>query len=128
MNLILINSGMTLSILFFYLAYFIRLRNNFYHRIFGIVGLCFNLLTAVFLLVHKYLLNGVEGAGIFPVADMRIIHVHRVFAVISLVLMLLMAYTGIRKLREFHIRLHRIFLPLYTIVYLSGLLLFESRM
>jgi hypothetical protein len=44
-----------------------------------------------------------------------------------LVLMLTMAYTGITRKAETHKKLHFIFLPLYTIVFISGLFIFETR-
>jgi len=127
MNLYLINAGMTLSLLCFYLGYYYRAKNNSAHRILNLTGVILNLATAVFLLAHKYMLYGIEGAGIFPTVPILVINIHRFFAAISLVLMLLMAYTGITRKTEIHKKLHYIFLPLYTIVFISGLFIFETR-
>lgn len=127
MSLYLINAGMTLSILCFYIGYFFRKSNNSLHRKINLLGVLFNLLTAIFLLAHKYLLGGLESAGIFPTVSMTIVNIHRFFAFISLVSMLLMAYTGISRNRKLHRTIHYIFLPLYTIVFISGLFIFETR-
>lgn len=127
MNLYLINIGMTISVLCFYIGYFFRKSNNSLHRKINIAGVVINLVTAVFLLVHKYLLNGIEAAGIFPTVPPTVILIHRFFAAVSLILMLTMAYTGITRKAETHKKLHFIFLPLYTIVFISGLFIFETR-
>ena len=127
MNLYLINIGMTISVLCFYIGYFFFFFNNSLHRKINIAGVVINLVTAVFLLVHKYLLNGIEAAGIFPTVPPTVILIHRFFAAVSLILMLTMAYTGITRKAETHKKLHFIFLPLYTIVFISGLFIFETR-
>ncbi len=127
MNLYLINAGMTLSVLCFYLGYYFRKSNNSLHRKINLTGVILNLVTAIFLLAHKYLFAGIEAAGIFPTVPPTIILVHRFFAAISLVLMLAVAYTGITKTSKLHKKLHFIFLPLYTIVFISGLFIFETR-
>jgi len=118
---------MTISVICFYIGYFFRKSNNPLHRKINIAGVVINLITAIFLLTHKYLMNGIEAAGIFPTVPPTIILIHRFFAAVSLVLMLTMAYTGITKKAETHKKLHFIFLPLYTIVFISGLFIFETR-
>ncbi|HMV42167.1 MAG TPA: DUF420 domain-containing protein [Leptospiraceae bacterium] len=127
MNLYLINAGMTLSILCFYIGYYFRRSNNTLHKRINLLGILFNLATAVFLLIHKYLINGIEAAGIFPSVPITIVNIHRAFAFLSLILMLLMGYTGITKNAKLHKKIHFIFLPLYTIVFISGLFIFETR-
>ena len=127
MNLYLINAGMTLSLLCFYLGYYFRTSNNSLHRKINVAGVVLNLATAIFLLAHKYLFDGIEAAGIFPTVPNTVIQVHRFFASVSFVLMLVMAYTGITKKAETHKKLHIFFLPLYTIVFISGLFIFETR-
>ena len=127
MNLYLINAGMTLSLLCFYLGYSFRKKNNSLHRKINLAGVAFNLITALFLLAHKYLFDGIEAAGIFPTVPAVVVLIHRFFAAVSLVLMLLMAYTGITRKTEVHKKLHFIFLSLYTIVFISGLFIFETR-
>ena len=127
MNLYLINAGMTISVICFYIGYYFRKSNNQLHRKINIAGVIVNLATALFLLTHKYLMNGIEAAGIFPTVSPTIILIHRFFAAVSLVIMLTMAYTGITRKAETHKKLHFIFLPLYTIVFISGLFIFETR-
>ncbi|PJZ42300.1 hypothetical protein CH370_08770 [Leptospira kmetyi] len=126
MILTLINVGMALSVLCFYTGYYFRFRKNVLHRIFNLAGASFNLITALSLLYIKYLGGGLENAGIVPAVDRWIIDTHRAFAALTLVLMLLMVWSGISRKKEFHRKLHYIFLPLYTVIFLSGLVLFRS--
>lgn len=127
MSLFLINTGMTLSILFFYAGYWFRFRNNRLHRIFNSGGILFNLATALYLLGLKYLGEGIEQSGLIATVDKLYIDIHRAVAAITLILMLLMGWSGLTRKKEFHRKLHFIFLPLYTLVYLSGLFLFRSN-
>ena len=126
MSLIFINSGMTLSIICFYLGYSQRMRNNLFHRIFNSVGIFFNLSTAVYLLLGKYAMGGVESMGIEAIVPPWAVHVHRFFAAISLILMLGMGYTGFMKKIEIHKKLHMSFLVLYSIIYISGMIIFRN--
>ncbi len=126
MILTLIHIGMTLSISCFYTGYYFRFRKNSLHRIFNLFGAAFNLTTAFSLLYLKYLGGGLEKVGIVPAVERWIIDTHRVFALLALVLMLLMVWSGITRKKEFHRKLHYIFLPLYTAIFLSGLVLFRS--
>lgn len=126
MSLVLINTGMTLSIIFFYLGYSQRVRNNRYHRILNTIGILFNLSTAVYLLLGKYALGGIESMGIEAIVPQWVVHVHRFFAAISLVLMLGMGYTGYTRKVEIHRKLHLSFLVLYSVIYLSGMILFRN--
>lgn len=127
MPLILINTLMTVSILCFYVGYFFRKKNTNLHRIINSTGVVFNLTAAVYLLLIKYVLGGIAEHSIFPTAPSIIILIHRIFASISLFLMLTMAYSGWKRNSNLHLKLHYIFLPLYTIVYISGLFLFQSQ-
>ncbi|TGK39261.1 hypothetical protein EHQ12_02730 [Leptospira gomenensis] len=126
MILTLINLGMALSVLCFYTGYYFRFRKNRIHRIVNLIGAAFNLTTALSLLFVKYVGGGLEAAGILPNADRWVIDTHRAFAALALVLMLLMVWSGIFRKKEFHRKLHYIFLPLYTVIFLSGLVLFRS--
>ncbi|WP_036095257.1 hypothetical protein [Leptospira weilii] len=121
-----IHTGMTLSILCFYTGYYFRFKKNLLHRIFNLFGAGFNLTTAFSLLYVKYLGGGLENVGIVPAVERWIIDTHRVFAVLTLILMLLMVWSGMARKKEFHRKLHYIFLPLYTVIFLSGLVLFRS--
>jgi len=124
--LFLVNGLMTLSILCFYSGYYFRVKNNSLHRRVNTLGIIFNLSAAIFLITVKYAFGGVEAFSIFPSFDRIYIDIHRLFALISLVLMLGMAYTGYTKKKRIHLKLHFVFLPLYTIVYISGLFLFQT--
>ncbi|TGL60551.1 hypothetical protein [Leptospira sarikeiensis] len=127
MSLFLINTGMTLSILFFYVGYWFRVRNNRLHRAFNSAGIFFNLSTAVYLLGLKYLGDGIEQSGVIATVDKVYIDIHRAIAAVTLILMLLMGWSGFTRKKGFHRKLHFIFLPLYTLVYISGLFLFRSN-
>lgn len=91
------------------------------------MGIFANLSAAVYLLGMKYLLGGIAEHQIYPTAPEFIILTHRFFAAIALILMLCMGYLGWKRKRNLHVKLHYIFLPLYTIVYISGLFLFQSK-
>ena len=126
MKLYLINLGMTFSILCFYFGYTVRLKNNTLHRIVNSIGILFNLAAAVFLLSGKYLMGGIESMGIVPLVPQWAVDVHRFFAAISLVLMLSMGITGYLRKIETHKKLHFSFLILYTIIYVSGMIIFQN--
>lgn len=126
-TLFLIHGLMTASLFSFYFGYFYRFKNNRVHRISNTIGVFFNLAAAIYLLCLKYLLGGIEENGIFPSVSRQIIDIHRFFAAIALVLMLVMAYSGYAKKRVMHRKLHYVFLPLYTIVYISGLFIFQTH-
>ncbi|TGK08570.1 hypothetical protein EHO60_14520 [Leptospira fletcheri] len=126
MPLFLVNLGMTISILAFYVGFWFRFRNNRLHRIFNTIGILFNLCAAIYLLSLKYLFGGLDSAGFVPVFDRTIIDTHRAFAALALVLMLLTGWSGFAGKKGFHRKLNFVFLPLYTLVYLSGLFLFRS--
>ncbi|EMO11434.1 PF04238 family protein [Leptospira borgpetersenii str. Noumea 25] len=113
------------NLLFLY-GLLLSFQKNILHRIFNLFGAAFNLTTAFTLLYVKYLGGGLENAGIIPVVKRWIIDTHRIFAILALILMLLMVWSGITRKKEFHRKLHYIFLPLYTAIFLSGLVLFRS--
>ncbi|WP_425460641.1 hypothetical protein [Leptospira idonii] len=117
---------MSASILCFYSGYFLRKKSLKWHRISNLSGVFFNLTAAVYLLSMKYLFGGLEEHSVFSAAPQYIIHIHRFWAAVALVMMLVMAYSGIKRKRKLHVKLHFVFLPLYTLVYASGLFLFQS--
>ncbi len=122
-----INGLMSLSIICFYFGYYYRFKNNTLHRFVNSFGVLFNLSAAVYLLCVKYLFGGMEGNGIFYNVPRLIIEIHRFFAAIALIMLLVMAFSGYAKKRNLHRKLHYVFLPLYTIVYISGLFLFQTH-
>ena len=120
--------GMTVSTVLFLLGWAQR-RHVGRHRVLMSGGVFANLGSAAFLVVAVYVWHGGDfrAAGFYPTVPAWAILAHRVAASSATVLMLAMAYTGIRRLRSIHVRLHVFFLPLYLAVYTTGLLFFSSR-
>ena len=113
---------MGLSVFCFWDAYFIRKKSNMAHRALAIIGVLSNLFGAVYLVYHVHF----EKISIVSAYPETLVIIHRVVAALVTVLMVLMAYTGITRKREIHIRLHMIFLISYSIIYISGLILFQA--
>lgn len=113
---------MGLSLVLFFAAYYQRRRNITRHRILAILGVTFNLISSVYL-IYAVRIAGVEMPARFPDA---VVLAHRIFASSMAILMLAMLITGIKRRRELHVVLHRIFLPGYTLTYISGLVIFHS--
>lgn len=126
MTLSMIHLGMTLSLIAFTVGYFFRVKNNAIHVVANLTGVGFNLVTAIYLLIIKYGLGGLELFGIEYAVAPWIILTHRAFATITLLLMLVMAYLGVTRNREWHIKLHKPFIVLYLVVYISGLFIFKT--
>lgn len=125
MSLYLVHIGMTISVICFSVGYYYRIKDNVIHVVSNIFGTGFNLMTSVYLLTMKYGLGGLDLFGIEPAVDQWIIDTHRAFAAVALFLMLGMALTGITRNRNLHVKMHYAFIPLYLIVYVSGLFLFR---
>jgi uncharacterized membrane protein YozB (DUF420 family) len=125
MTLLLVHLGMTASVLFFGIGYRFRSRNTKIHIACNSLGIFFNLATAIYILSMKYLMGGLDKFGIYPDVDAWVIHTHRTIAAGTLILMLFMAYTGLSGKKEKHVKMHRFFIPLYLIVYISGLFIFK---
>jgi hypothetical protein len=113
---------MGISLVLFFAAYFQRTRNNRLHRMLAIGGVVFNLLSSVYL-VYMVRVVGVEMPARFPV---YVVTTHRLFATVMALTMIAMLVTGIRRNRGIHIALHRLFLPGYTLTYISGLVIFHK--
>ena len=127
MSLLIINLGMLISLICFYTGFFYRKKNRTIHKNLGLTGLGISLLSALYLLTGKYLGGGISSMGIVSSFPKEIILTHRIFAGAAFLLMLGMGYTGITGKRDLHIRMHYIFLPLYTVVYISGCIIFSTR-
>ena len=123
----LVNAGMTLSVLFFAAGYWKRKQMNV-HRMWMGLGVLTNLLTAVLLVVavHAFAGGDMKTAGFHPTVAPVWILTHRLIAVVAALTMLAMAVTGAMRKRKIHIALHYVFIPLYLIVYVSGLFMFEA--
>ena len=98
------------------------------HRIWMSLGVAANLLTAILLVVsvHAFAGSDMVKAGFVPIVPPYIVLAHRLLAVLAAVVMLAMVVTGILRKRSIHIALHYAFIPLYSIVYVSGLFIFEA--
>ncbi len=122
-----VTAGMTVSVILF-LAGYAKRRTMTVHRAFMIGGTAANLLTAAFLVVSVYAFGqgDFRRAGFVPTVPPWAILAHRVAATAATALMLAMVYTGVRRLRSIHVRLHYFFLPLYLTVYTTGFLFFSG--
>jgi len=123
----LVDLGMTVSVLLFGTGYVFRRKNNRLHRILNGLGMACNLASAVVLLVAVHAIYGgdARAAGFVPGVPGWVILSHRILATVTLLMMLAMGWTGIRRNRTLHIAIHRFFIPSYLIVYISGLLIFQ---
>jgi uncharacterized protein with PQ loop repeat len=110
------------SLALFFLAYALRKSNNTAHRALAVLGVVFNLASSVYL-IYAVRIKGIEMLTSYPVA---VATAHRAFATLMAIMMLLMLMSGIRRKRNLHIALHRIFLPGYTLTYFSGLVIFHA--
>jgi hypothetical protein len=109
------------SLLCFLWAYSVRKINLTQHRLLAITGVILNLASSVYLIYCvRYL--GLEMPTNF---SLPVITTHRLFATAMALLMLAMLFTGLRRMRSLHIKIHRYFLPGYTLTYISGLVLFH---
>jgi hypothetical protein len=113
--------GMGASVMLFFAAWFFRTRNNPLHRRLAILGVVFNLVSSIYL-VYAVRIAGFDMPARF--GD-TVVTAHRLFATLMAVMMLVMLWSGIRRRRGLHVALHRIFLPGYTLTYISGLAIFH---
>lgn len=111
---------MGFSLLGFWAAYAVRRANNRLHRAFALSGVILNILSSVYL-VYAVRVLGIEMPARF--AEVVVV-VHRIFSAAIALLMFAMLYSGIKRQRQLHIRLHYYFLPGYTLSYISGLVIF----
>lgn len=110
---------MSVSLVLFYAAYFYRKRVKV-HLPLALGGVLFNLIASMYLLAELYI-YGKTMTSDYPE---WLVQVHRAVATLVLLMMLYMAYTGIRRKRKQHIALHKVFIISYTIIYISGWILF----
>lgn len=113
---------MGISLVLFFAAFVLRKTNLTLHRMLATGGVVFNLASSV------YLIWAVRVAGIEMPSQYSfgLITAHRVFATLIALLMLVMVYTGMKRMRHLHIALHRYFLAGYTLTYVSGLVIFHG--
>lgn len=113
---------MGISLVLFYGAFAVRKTSMTRHRMLAMGGVVFNLVSSAYL-VWAVRIAGVEMPSEYPFA---VTTAHRLFATLIASLMLVMVYTGIRRIRRVHIALHRYFLAGYTLTYISGLVIFHG--
>lgn len=113
---------MGISLVLFYAAFAVRKASLTRHRLLAMAGVVFNLVSSVYL-IWAVRIAGVEMPSEYPFA---VITAHRLFATLIAILMLVMVYTGIRRMRRVHVALHRFFLAGYTLTYISGLVIFHG--
>jgi hypothetical protein len=77
--------------------------------------------------VHAFHEGDFVLAGFYPTVPPWAVLVHRITATLTALLMVAQTVTGILRMRTWHIRLHRIFLPAYLVIYISGLLIFTNH-
>lgn len=114
--------GMGASLVLFFMAYALRKKNNAAHRLLAVLGVVFNLVSSVYL-IYAVRIKGIEMLTSYA---LPVVTTHRIFATLMALMMLMMLMTGIRRNRNLHIVLHRIFLPGYTLTYFSGLVIFHA--
>ena len=120
---------MTISMALFLAGYAIRRRSLKWHRLLMTAGVLGTLLGAVALILAVYMLHSGdrEAAGFVAVYPAWVTTTHRIIAAVAFVLMFVMLWSGATRRRRLHVSTHYVFLPLYIIVYLSGLLIFTNR-
>ncbi|MCB1175446.1 MAG: DUF420 domain-containing protein [Leptospiraceae bacterium] len=123
----IVTSGMSVASLCFAVGLYTR-KNRSSHRLWMSAGIACVLSAAVALLASIYLFGDGDrsAAGFYPTVDEFWITIHRLIAAIATVLMLFMAGTGYFRKADWHRRAAIWFILLYSIVYFSGLFLFES--
>lgn len=113
--------GMGASLVLFVAAYIMRKRNAVHMRL-AIVAVILNLLSSVYL-IYAVRFRRIEMPAHF---GLEVVTTHRIFATAMAILMLMMLATGLRRVRDLHIGLHRFFLPGYALTYISGLVIFHG--
>ena len=124
---LLINLGMSVSVILFSAGYLVRKKNIFLHKLLNSCGIFFNLLTSLYLLATKYLSGGIDNAGIMAVVPDYIVLIHRMIALLTLILMLIMGFTGMTGKKILHKKIYPVFMILYLVVYISGIMIFKNK-
>ena len=113
---------MGISVLFFWLAYFVRKKNKKLHVWMAASGVLSNLAGAVYLVVQVHYF----GLSLYSPYSGILTVSHRIFATVITLMMFFMAFTGISGRKNLHVNVHKYFLIGYTITYISGIILFRA--
>ena len=118
---------MTIALVFYLAGFFYR-KNVQRHRILMGTGVLFTIGSAVALLAAVHLMHGGDrvAAGFVARSSEAVVLTHRVVASITFLAMFVMVWSGATRRRALHIAVARFFLPMYIVVYVSGLLIFTT--
>jgi uncharacterized membrane protein YozB (DUF420 family) len=119
---------MTLALILYLAGFYFRRRNLTRHRILMGAGVGMTLAAAVALLFAVHVLHDGdrEAAGFLAAADEWVILTHRLIASVTFLMMFVMVWSGATRRRTIHVTTARVFLPLFILVYLSGLFIFTN--
>lgn len=119
---------MTLALFLYLSGFYFRRRDLTKHRVLMGLGVFVTVASAVALLVAVHLVHGGDrvAAGFLPAAEPWVILTHRIVATFTFLAMFVMVWSGATRRRRVHVNTARVFLPLFIIVYISGLLIFTN--
>ena len=120
----------TLATLLYVIGFAMRIRNNALHRKLMVSGFLCTIGIAVVLVVGVYGFGGTYAPAMWltemtgSVGNAKIVLlVHRAVATITLVVLVVQVVTGLKR-HPLHKRLFKAVIPLWTITYVSGLIIF----
>ncbi len=130
MFIALIQIFMSAATASFAAGYHFRHRNNALHRKLMLLGLLLTVGIAVVLVVGVHVFDATYGPAPWLVdlaggeEGARVVLVlHRIFASVTLVLLLVQVVTGIRRL-PLHRRLYKVVVPAWLVSYATGMVIF----
>ncbi|MBE7438236.1 MAG: hypothetical protein HS115_07235 [Spirochaetales bacterium] len=120
-----VTGGMTVTLLLFARGWQMR-GEEVSHRRWMTAGVMVNLLSALLLVgsIYGYYEGDAVRAGFLSCFHPAFSIAHRLLAGMAALLMLAQGLTGYLRAGSIHRTLQRFFIPLYLIVYFSGLVLF----
>lgn len=113
---------MGVSLAMFWVAAIMLQYKRKLHPLFAIMGVIANLVASVYLVYRVH----ADGITIASPYESYIVNAHRALATLTAVAMLVMAYSGITKKFKLHRKLAKPFLIAYTIIYISGYIIFPA--
>jgi uncharacterized membrane protein YozB (DUF420 family) len=126
-----VQAVMSAATLAYALGYWLRHRDNLWHRRLMALGFVFTLAIAVVLVAGVHLYGATYGPADWLVQALGgdrparvVLIVHRGLATLTFLLLAAQVYTGWRRL-PLHHRLHRAVVPLWLLSYVSGMFIFQ---